>query len=109
MCKAELKNTTAIVKAILEKDQRARNSDSHLYLKVIEYIATQNGYNLWNFKVPFFLNHMAEYGFPPFESVRRSRQKLQRKFPELSASEKVAEQRAENEEAFREFAREEVC
>ena len=107
MCKtAELKNTTALVKAILEEDQKARNSDSHLYLKVIEHIADQKGYDIWNFKVPYFLEYMTVYGFPPFESVRRSRQKLQAEYPELSANRKVAEQRAENEEAFRQFARE---
>lgn len=110
MCKtAELKNTTALVKAILEEDQKARNSDSHLYLKVIEHIADQKGYDIWNFKVPYFLEYMTVYGFPPFESVRRSRQKLQAEYPELSANRKVAEQRAENEEAFRQFAREGVC
>ena len=39
MCKtAELKNTKTIVKAILEEDYRARNSDSYLYFKVLEFI-----------------------------------------------------------------------
>ena len=110
MCKtAELKNTKALVKTILEEDQRARNSDSYLYLKVIEHISEQRGYDLWELKVPYFLKYMTVYGFPAFETVRRTRQKLQAEYPELSANRKVAEQRAENEEAFREFAREGVC
>jgi hypothetical protein len=103
---AELKNTKALVKHILEEDQKARNSDSYLYLKVIEHIADHKGFNLWELTVPYFLKYMTDYGFPPFESVRRTRQKLQAEYPELSANRKVAAQRAENEEAFRDFARE---
>lgn len=102
----ELKNTAALVKGILETDVRARNSDSYLYLKVCEYISHEKGHFLWQFEVPYFLMNMKELGYPPFETVRRSRQYIQRKNPELSASKKVAEQRAENEEVFRQFARE---
>lgn len=107
MCKtAELKNTKTIVKAILEEDYRARNSDSHLYLKVIEHIAEEKGYDIWNFKVPYFLEYMTIYGFPAFETVRRTRQKLQAEFPELSANRKISACRADNEAAFRKFAKE---
>lgn len=108
MHKAGLKNTTAIVKAILEKDQRARNSDNFLYLRVIEHIAEREGFNLRYITVSVFLKYMGAYGFPPFETVRRARQKIQREFPELSASKEVTDQRAENEEVFREYAREGV-
>lgn len=103
-----LRTTKALVKTILEEDQEARNSDNYLYLKVLEYIATQSGYNLHSFRVPFFLQHMAEYGFPPFESVRRARQKAQAEFPKLAASKEVVEQRADNEKIYKNFAREEV-
>ncbi len=106
--KAELRNTTALVKAILEEDERARNSDSFLYLQVLIRLGEGKGLDRVLHYVSIFLLHMAEWGFPPFESVRRARQKLQAEFPELSANKNVAEQRAENEEAFREFAREGV-
>ena len=107
--KTELKFIKAIVKSILEDDQRARNSDSYLYLKVIEYMAEQRHISLSDITILHFLNHMNDYGFPPFESVRRARQKNQVEFPELAASKAVAEQRADNEVTFREFAREGVC
>ena len=107
--RTELKNTKALVKAILEEDERARNSDSFLYLQVLIRLGEGKGLDRVLHYVSIFLLHMAEWGFPPFESVRRSRQKLQAEFPELSANEKIAEQRAENEEAFREFAREGAC
>lgn len=43
--------------------------------------------------------------FPPFESVRRTRQKVQEKYPDLAASEEVEAGRELNETAYREFAR----
>lgn len=105
----ELKNTKALVKAILEEDERARNSDSFLYLQVLIRLGEGKGLDRVLHYVSIFLLHMAEWGFPPFESVRRARQKLQAEFPELSANKKVAAHRAENEQAFRQFAREGVC
>lgn len=107
MCKTvELKNTTALVKVILEESRQARNSDSFLYFKVLKELGKQKGLDLDYVSVNVFLLHMSEWGFPPFESVRRARQKLQAEFPELSANGKVAAHRAENEQAFRQFARE---
>lgn len=107
--RTELKNTTALVKDILEQDQKARNSDSFLYFQVLKRLGEEKGLDLDYVSVTVFLLNMAEWGFPPFESVRRARQKLQAEFPELSANEKVAAHRAENEQAFRQFAREGVC
>lgn len=109
MKKTEFKNTTALVKAILEEDPMARNSDSFLYFKVLGKLGHEKGLDLDYVSVTVFLLNMAEWGFPPFESVRRARQKLQAEFPELAANREVAAQRAENERAFRQFAREGVC
>lgn len=107
--RTELKNTTALVKDILEQDQKARNSDSFLYFQVLKRLGKEKDLDLDYVSVTVFLLNMSEWGFPPFESVRRARQKLQAEFPELSANKKVAAHRAENEEAFRQFAREGVC
>lgn len=106
---AELRNTTALVKAILEEDKQARNSDSFLYFQVLKRLGKDKNLDLDYVSVTVFLLNMSEWGFPPFESVRRARQKLQAEFPELSANKTVAAHRAENEEAFRQFAREGVC
>lgn len=101
----ELQTTTAIVKNILEQDKRSRNSDDHLYSQVVKHISNQ-------FYMPFFEMSVAEYfeqrnelPCPGFETVRRARQKLQEKYPELSASDKVEGFRSDNETVFREFAR----
>lgn len=101
----ELTNTTKLVKIILEQDFRARSSDYFLYLKVIEYQAAERGIDLTNISVPVFLMRSAEWKFSPFETVRRTRQKIQAEFPELAACEQVEDFRTENEQAFREYSR----
>lgn len=42
---------------------------------------------------------------PPFESVRRSRQKLQAAYPELAGSDEVVAQKAVNEAIVKDYAR----
>lgn len=101
----ELKNITKLVHSLLEDNRQARNSDSFLYFKVLEYISEQKGYTLSRITVPNFLGNMKEYGFPCFESVRRARQKLQATYPELRACDNVEQFRSENEEAVRDYAR----
>jgi hypothetical protein len=48
---------------------------------------------------------MKDYQFPAFETVRRTRQKLQAEFPELSGNREVQEHREANEAVFRDYAR----
>ena len=100
----DLTNTTALVKSILEQDVQCRNSDGFLYLKVLSVVANQKGITLDSMTVPYFLLNLHGTAFPPFESVRRTRQKLQEKNPHLAACEKVQEFRAENEQAYKAYA-----
>lgn len=104
----DLKNTTALVKSILEQDKQCRNSDSFLYLKVLSVFADQKGINLDSVSIPNFLLQHHGTNFPIFESVRRARQKVQERNPHLAACEAVEGFRAENEAEFREYARSEV-
>lgn len=85
----ELKTTAALVKHILETNPQARNSDSFLYLKVIQL-------------------NINNIGFTGFETVRRARQKIQAQYPELAANKSVSAARMENEKDFRAFARGDV-
>lgn len=105
----DLKTTKALVQAILEKDHMARNSDYILYLRVLQTISEQR-----NDVVPLKALTVVEFlailtkancPYPGFETVRRSRQKVQAECPWLAASEDVTEFRFENEKEFREFAR----
>lgn len=97
----ELKTTTILVRDILEKHPEARNSDDVLYYLVCSRI------NPEALEKPFwavFVNRKA-FNFPAFETVRRTRQKMQQCFPELAGSYAVEVGRIENEEAFRKYAR----
>jgi hypothetical protein len=100
----ELKTTAKLVKSILEENKQARNSDSFLYLKVLDHIAERDGIFLAGMPVPYFLENMKQLGFPPFESVRRTRQKIQATFPELGACKEVEAMRSANEAEFWAYA-----
>lgn len=102
--RTELMTTTKIVKKLLEDDPRTRNSDSYLYLKVLQVVEREKNINVNNVTVKTFLSNMIFWGFPPFESVRRARQKLQRANPELSAKPEIQAARKENEKVVKEYA-----
>lgn len=104
----DLKNLTELVYIILDHYPQTRNSDGLLWLKVLESQAYEKGIDLRMLSVPYFLPRIAEMGFSPFESVRRTRQKLQATYPNLSADEAVQGFRTENEKEYRAFARSEV-
>lgn len=97
----ELNNTISIVKSILKRFPAARNSDMLLYVKVCEQV------NPKVLSQPFWyaLTSLKDYNLPCIETVRRTRQKLQAKYPELAADENVEAAREGNIEAFRDFAR----
>lgn len=101
----ELKTVTGLVKAILQENKQARNSDSFLYFKVLKKLGSEKEVDIDNIPITLFLLKMTEWGFPPFESVRRARQKIQADFPELSGNREVQEHREANESAFRQYAR----
>ena len=99
----DLKTVSALVKQILEDDVDARNSDNVLYLEVLRYYASKKGIDLCQLSVPDFLMNMEQKGLPAFETVRRSRQKVQATYPGV-----VGAFRARNEKVYREFAKSEV-
>lgn len=101
----ELKNITALVKMILDQDEKTRNSDSYLYFRILGILGERKGIDIYEMSIPHFLLNMKDFGFPGFETVRRTRQKIQADFPELAGTEKIMAMRAEREKEFREFAR----
>ena len=103
-----LKNVTKLVKSILEEDAKARNSDDYLYYKVISKYSCALGDDVFRISVAEFMIRRSELGFPGFETVKRTRQKVQQHHPELCASEEVEENRQLNELRFEEYARSSV-
>lgn len=104
-----LQTLAAIVEAVMEEDERARNCDPFLYLRVLEVIAKRNEcpISLMSMSVSFFLLHMKEYGFPPFESVRRNRQLIRARRPDLAPNKTIDAYRQTNEELMLEYVRSE--
>ena len=103
-----LNSLTALVRNILESNPQTRNSDGLLWLEVLEHQASEKGIDLRMYSVTSFLPQIGELGFSPFESVRRTRQKLQAAYPHLAAVEAVRAFRAEQEAEYRAYARGEV-
>lgn len=97
----KLNTTKALVKEILEENEHTRNSDMLLYYEVCSRLnpdALDDSFGC-------VILHLDALHLPPFESIRRSRQKVQAECPWLAASEEVALFRAENEDAYKNFAR----
>lgn len=99
--KERLNTTKALVRSILEQCPDARNSDMRLYYEVCNTLNK----NVLEAPFAFVILKLDRFNLPPFESVRRARQKVQAEYPWLAASDEVELFRAENEEAYREFAR----
>ena len=101
----QLKTISAMVRRILTDDVASRNSDIRLYLLIAEQYAEKKNLNLRRMTVESFFIRLANHEFPAFETVRRSRQKVQETTPELAASDRVKKCRTKQEETFRSFAR----
>ena len=97
----ELKTTTDLVKHILETVPATRNSDTLLYYRVCDVIDSKS----LGLSFGYVLLSMNELKLPGFETVRRSRQKIQQTHPELAGDSTVEAYRVMNEEVFREYAR----
>lgn len=93
----ELKTIQDIVKKILIDDEKARDSFNYLYIKVAEIKSP-------GITSKRFDEAMASGELPSFESVRRTRQKLQAAHEELRASEPVQDLRTHQEEIYRKYA-----
>ena len=97
-----IKRISSLVKDILTENAETRNSDMLLYLKVCQRIMPI----VTEMPFPHVLMFYKTYNLPCFETVRRSRQRIQAENPELAGDEKVRRKRKEREAEFREFARE---
>lgn len=100
-----LKTIQGVVKAILEKEPFCRNSDCFLELEVLKVYAKRQGLDLGSMTVDTLYRHRNEWGFPKSESIRRNRQLVQAKHPELAASDPIDGYRLAKEERIRSFVR----
>ena len=101
--KEELIKISELVYQILSSYPQARNDDNFLFYKVCHAI-NRNIDKL--FVSQFLLDLSVRNIYPAFETVRRTRQKIQADNPELSADRTVRRTRMRLEKEYREFARE---
>lgn len=90
---------------ILERDEKARNSDMHLWLRACEIVGEQKGVHVDSMSVIRFFVETKKIGLPQYETVSRCRRKIQSLYPALASERKIAKERRENEEKFKEYAR----
>lgn len=64
-----LKTVSALVKNILEHDHKARNTDNHLYLMVLEHYSGLRGIDIHAMTVPVFLKELDRRSFPGFKKI----------------------------------------
>ena len=102
----ELKQVKQIVKSILEADKQARNDDKYLYVQVLKHFEQEYKIPVLNARLEDFLTNPLYIDFPCFETVRRTRQKIQEQNLHLASDKRIAELRAIAEQDYLEFARE---
>lgn len=97
-----LKTIENKVKMILKKNEDARNDDMVLYLALCNLCLKDAG------AIPLaeIMTQHKSLGLPSFESVSRTRRKLQAQHPELAGSRPVQKMRATGEKAYRRYAKE---
>lgn len=98
----ELKTIESVVRAALEKHEETRDDDMLLYLKVCNAFKR-------NVDMATFSEVMTRYkflGLPNFESVGRTRRKLQANNPDLMGTARIQQLRAKREQTFKKYAKE---
>jgi len=89
-----------MVEYFLRTDKACRWNDSLLYAKICTEI--EPNVSLLPFSI--VLENRAAYGLPPFETVRRARQKAQADNEDLKPGKGIQEMRKEAEKEFRAYA-----
>ncbi len=101
----EIKNVAKLVEKALINYPEARNSDNYLYYVVCHELLEKIGLSIDKVSFSNALLNRKAYGLPPFETCRRTRQRLQELHPELRGSDVVEEARAYMEDVYRDYAR----
>ena len=97
-----LKTIERKVRTILAKNEDARNDDMVLYLVLCNACLKDAG----ALPLAEIMTQYKYLGLPSFESVSRTRRKLQARYPELAGSSPVRKKRSAGEHDYRRYAKE---
>ena len=92
----KLYKLSEIVRSELESRPETRSSD-----RMLIYSVYRDHYGVINDK---WSNVILNKDLPSFESIRRCRQKLQAKYPDLKAVDKIEQMRFDNQRDYIEYA-----
>lgn len=97
-----------VTEIILNNIPATRENDSMLYCYVLDNFAIEKWGNpiTDKYNMKYILFNVNKWDMPTFETVRRARQKLQAKYPELRADTETQKARSECEKQFRAFSKE---
>ena len=98
----DLKSVEKKVRAILEKNEDARNDDMVLFLSLCNTCLKDAG----ALPLAEIMTQYKYLGLPSFESVSRTRRKVQARYPELVGSRSIQKLRSTGEKAYRKYAKE---
>lgn len=99
-----LKTIENRVLAVLKEYPEARNDDMKLYLLVSE-ACIYDTHGIGDFRFEDVMSNYKAYGIPCFESIRRTRQKIQAKYPELGCSPEVRRARHKMQRVYFDYAK----
>lgn len=91
----------SIVRKILTDFPRTRDDDDELYVKVCETLNPNITYMTFS----YVMRSRSSFGLPIFESVRRTRQKLQEENEYLRGTLSTQEKREKHRQEYLEYAR----
>ena len=80
-----LKTIENRVLAVLKEHPEARNDDMKLYL-LVSKACIYDTHGISHFSFEDVMSNYKAYGIPCFESIRRTRQKIQAKYPDINDS-----------------------
>ena len=97
----ELRDTTNIVKKLLEEEPSTRNSDELLYKRYCEI----KDPTVLMLSLGAYLEISKHLNIAQFHSVKRTRRKVQKEYPHLRANADVEAWREVNEKVYREYSK----
>lgn len=89
----EIYNAKEKVAHLLQTEPATRNSDALMFIRIAEKTLHR--------PLPELREVLTDRRLPQFETVRRTRQKLQEEHPELGSDARIRKAREENETIFR--------
>ena len=90
--------------AALKEYPETRNDDMKLYL-IVSKTCIYDTHGIGSFSFEDIMTNYKAYGIPCFESVRRTRQKIQAKYPALGCSPDVRRARHKMQRVYRKYAK----